>query len=191
MRATVAQVLETEGFVVLTAGDGNEGLRRVLEDHPDLILCDVGLSGMDGYMVLRGVREHPGVAHTPFIFLTAHASTEELRTGMNHGADDYLTKPVTAEGLIAAVNARLARARLFNGARPCVPPPEELEKFGLTPREAEVLHWISQGKSNPDIAAILDLGVATVKTHVLHIFEKLGVENRSGAILKALEIAEN
>ena len=66
--------------------------------------------------------------------------------------------------------------------------PEVLQKLGLTPREAEVLYWLTQGKSSPEIAVILDAANNTVKKHVQNIFQKLGVENRTAAALQALEI---
>src|SRR5207249_974098 len=111
IRETIGQVLRTEGFAVIFATDGQEGFIRALAERPDLILCDVGLSGLDGYGVLRATRANFILARTPFIFLTARATIEELRAGMNHGADDYLIKPVTPEDLLASIRARLDRAR--------------------------------------------------------------------------------
>jgi DNA-binding NarL/FixJ family response regulator len=110
---------------------------------------------------------------------------------MNLGADDYLTKPVSVPDLLGAIRARLNRAKEQQAAT-TVRSPQELEALGgLTPREAEVLFWVAQGKTNPEISMILTLSVATVKKHVEHIFEKIGVENRSAAILRALDFCAN
>ena len=189
VRLNLVQLLELEGYTVTAAADGEKGLAAVRAERPDLVLCDITMPQLDGYGVLRELRADPAVADTPFIFLTAKATLADLRAGMNLGADDYLPKPFSSDELITAVAARLARATLGQSARTTVAAPEVLERVGLTRREAEVLHWLAQGKSNPEIATILALGLATVKTHVLHVFEKLGVENRSGAVLRALEIS--
>jgi len=112
-----------------------------------------------------------------------------LRAGMNMGADDYLTKPVTATDLLATVAARLRRAeqRPTGAFAPDFSSPKPLESLGLTPREAEVLLWVAQGKSNPEIASILAAAENTVKKHMQHIFEKLSIESRSSAMLLALQ----
>jgi DNA-binding NarL/FixJ family response regulator len=109
---------------------------------------------------------------------------------MNLGADDYLTKPADIDDLLAAIQARLARRdEIASGAgAPNFDSPQPLiEKLSLTPREAEVLLWVAQGKANGDIAAILNTTESTVKKHLEHIFEKLGVENRGAASLRAVE----
>jgi DNA-binding NarL/FixJ family response regulator len=110
---------------------------------------------------------------------------------MNLGADDYLTKPVAPDELIAAVRARLRRAELA-GASPARRPagaaePGRLEQLGLTPREAEVLFWVARGKTNDEIATVLGIGLTTVKKHLESTFAKLGVENRTSAAAMALE----
>ena len=143
----------------------------------------------DGYAVLRRVREQSAMSGTPFIFLTARGDRGDLRQGMNLGADDYLTKPASASEILAAIRARLDRENLreSGGFSPDFSSPEPLQKLGLTAREAEVLLWIAQGKSNGEIGAILGATENTVKKHVQHIFEKLGLESRSAATLMALE----
>ena len=189
VRGNLAFVLKREGFDVSEAGDGIAGLAAARSDPPDLILCDIAMPGRDGLDVLRALRADPAVTAIPFIFITARATQADLRAGMNLGADDYLPKPFTIEDLLAAIAARLARAGQTaprGGANP-----KRLEKLGLTAREAEVLHWVGCGKSNPDIATILGMGVATVKTHLIHIFEKLGLENRAAAMLRALEVPDD
>lgn len=190
VRASIRSLLEPHGYQVSMATEGAKGLEKIRSEGPDLVLCAVTLPVLDGFAVLKEVRADLQVAATPFILLTTRATIAELRAGMNFGADDYLTKPLSSVDLLPAIAARLARAALVRPARPVPRSPRALERLGLTPREAEVLHWLGQGKSNPDIASILGLGLATVKTHVLHIFEKLGVENRGAAILRTLEIAE-
>lgn len=105
----IAYVLEAEGYQVVSALSGRNGLDRAREYQPDLILCDVMMPGLNGYDVLEEVRGDLQLSATPFIFLTAKASTEDLRTGMRLGADDYLTKPFSADELVAAIETRIRK----------------------------------------------------------------------------------
>ena len=109
MRNNLGTILEMEYYAVLTADNGRKGLALARQHHPQLIICDVMMPEMDGYSVLQSIRQDQSIAHTPFIFFTAKGEKCDLRTGMNLGADDYLTKPVTAMELLAAVQARLRR----------------------------------------------------------------------------------
>ena len=110
---------------------------------------------------------------------------------MNLGADDYLTKPVVKADLLAAVRTRLERAaqQTVPEFKPNFESAKPLEvTLGLTPRVAETLLWLTQGKTNAEIAMILGNSESTVKKHVLEIFNKLGVETRTVAGLRALEV---
>ncbi|MEI6536428.1 MAG: response regulator transcription factor [Verrucomicrobiaceae bacterium] len=187
LRDNLRDILALDGYRVLTAGDGLSGLQQAREHKPDLILCDIMLPGMDGYEILARLRSVAPTASLPFIFLTAKGTPPDIRAGMNLGADDYLPKPVARMDLLKAVRTRLQRHAQQRTFTPNFDDPKPLEKLGISPREAEVLLWIAQGKGNPEIAEILGLSVATVKKHTIHIFEKLGVEGRSAAMLTALE----
>ncbi len=198
MRRNIATILEMEGFEVLVAENGRSGLAATTKSTPDLIICDVMMPELDGYAVLQALREEKATAAIPFIFLTAKGEKTAQRAGMNLGADDYLAKPVARDDLLAAVRARLERhdthqQRLDEaiskaGFNPNFDSPAPLEALGLTPREAEVLLWVAQGKSNADIAIICGMAEKTVKKHAGNIFEKLGVENRNAATIRALEV---
>jgi DNA-binding NarL/FixJ family response regulator len=109
---------------------------------------------------------------------------------MNLGADDYLTKPVANADLVRAIETRLRRSQQHANRefKPNFSSAQPLLKLGLTPRAAETLLWLSQGKTNSDIATILSITESTVKKHVQEIFEKLGVETRGAATLRALEV---
>ncbi len=198
MRENLVLMLKMEGFEVLCAEDGRRGLELVASAAPDLILCDVMMPELDGYGVLQALRARPATATLPFLFLTAKGEKLDQRTGMNLGADDYLVKPVAKTEVLAAITARLqrrqaheaqARAQLrqvkftpdFSSAAP-------LETLGLSPRQAEVLLWIAQGKSNEEIGIILGISRNTIKKHVLHLLEKLQLENRHAAALRAVEL---
>lgn len=188
-------MLTLEGFEVSSAPDGRAGLAAAREKNPDVILCDVSMPHLDGYGVLEGLRADAATLSIPFIFLTAKGDRHEQRTGMNLGADDYLTKPAGAEEVLAAVRARLERHERVEAAtkskvqlRPNFDSAEPLRVLGLTPREAEVLLWVAQGKANGDVAAILGCAENTVKVHLARIFEKAGFENRHAATLRALEL---
>jgi DNA-binding response OmpR family regulator len=198
MRENVVLMLEMEGFEVLWAEDGQSGVELARNRAPDLILCDVMMPGLDGHGVLRALRADPATATIPLIFLTAKGEKVDQRAGMNLGADDYLVKPVGNEELLAAIRARLRRHQHherwtelqlrqmkltpdFSSAQP-------LETLGLSPREAQVLLWIAQGKNNEEIGIILGASRNTIKKHVLHVLEKLSVESRNAAAIRALEI---
>jgi DNA-binding NarL/FixJ family response regulator len=189
MRKNILTILRMEGYAVLAAENGREGLVVAQEEKPDLILCDVMMPEMDGHDVLRALREDRTISGTPFIFLTAKGEKRDQRAGMNLGADDYLTKPVSATDLLAAVSARLEREekRTSSGFAPDFTSAAPLEALGLTPREAEVLLWVAQGKSNPEISSIVGAAEKTVKVHLGHVFEKLGLDNRHAAMLCAFE----
>jgi CheY-like chemotaxis protein len=109
VRRAVVKTLQHFGFATREARDGQSGVQMALDDLPDLVICDVRMPGMDGYQTLAAIRDIPAIANIPFIFLTAAMEKSDVRRGMGSGADDYLTKPFTAEELLEAVTTRLAR----------------------------------------------------------------------------------
>jgi DNA-binding NarL/FixJ family response regulator len=191
MRRNITTVLRLEKFHPLAAENGRQGVDLARKEMPDLILCDVMMPELDGHGVLAELRADADTAGIPFIFLTAKGEKTDIRSGMNLGADDYLTKPVAKADLLKAVRMRLERAA--QQARPEFNPNFDSHKplerqLDLTPRVAETLLWIAQGKTNGDIATILEISEATVKKHVIEIFAALGVETRTAASLRALEV---
>jgi DNA-binding NarL/FixJ family response regulator len=191
MRRNLTTVLRLEQFRPLPAEDGRIGIELAKKEMPDLILCDVMMPELDGYGVIAALRADQETAAIPFIFLTAKGEKPDIRAGMNLGADDYLTKPVAKHDLLDAIRSRLERATQqavpeFNPNFRSAKPLEEV--LGLTPRVAETLLWLTQGKTNSEIASILGNSESTVKKHVLEIFDKLGVETRTAASLRGLEV---
>jgi DNA-binding NarL/FixJ family response regulator len=189
MRRQITALLVAEGYRTAEARNGREGVALAATEKPDLVLCDITMPEMNGHRVLEAVRADAALAHLPFIFLTGWGEREDQRTGMNLGADDYLVKPVEPADLIAAVQTRLRRHKTAGRPAPlAAATPEALQKaLGLTPREAEILSWVVQGKTNPEIGIILGIQLTTVKKHLESTFAKLGVENRTGAVTFALE----
>jgi DNA-binding NarL/FixJ family response regulator len=188
MRRNLATILKFEKFKVLEAEKGTDGVALAKKESPDLLLCDIMMPEMDGHAVLRALRADSKTVTIPFIFLTAKGEKADQRSGMNLGADDYLTKPVAKAELLAAVNARLKRSEQQQSSTPNFESYEPLLTLGLTPRVAEVLLWVAQGKTNGDIATILGISEWTVKKHVIDIFEHLNVETRTAASLRAIEV---
>ena len=190
MRRNITALLRYKAYEPIAAENGRLGVEMARREKPDLILCDVMMPELDGYGVLRALQADAELALIPFIFLTAKGEKDQLRSGMNLGADDYLTKPVANNDLVQAIEARLSRSQQHakREFKPDFSSTQPLLKLGLTPRAAETLLWLSQGKTNPDIATILGISESTVKKHVQEIFEKLGVETRGAATLRALEV---
>ena len=191
MRRNLLTVLKFEKFNPIGAENGRLGVELAKREKPDLILCDVMMPELDGYGVIKALRDDPATVTIPFIFLTAKGEKPDIRAGMNLGADDYLTKPAAKADLLDAINSRLQRQsqQATPEFKPNFASAKPLEtELGLTPRVAETLLWIAQGKTNPDIATILGISEGTVKKHVLEIFGALGVETRTAASLRALEV---
>jgi DNA-binding NarL/FixJ family response regulator len=188
MRQNIARLLRLEGYHPVEARNGLEGVALAQSVSPGIILCDITMPGLDGFAVLERVRAIPALTTVPFIFLTARGDARDVRAGMNLGADDYLPKPFTVTDLLSAIEARLHRVRHVQEAgQPVFDSAAPLEDLGLTPSEANVLLWMAQGKSNAEIAAIVETTVATVKKHAQRIFDKLGIDNRATAMLIARE----
>lgn len=107
VRETISDMLEIEGYVPILAKHGEEGLECLTQIKPDLILCDINMPVMDGYEVLERLKSTESQSNIPFIFLTAKASNDDMRRGMELGADDYIFKPFKAKDLLNAINTRL------------------------------------------------------------------------------------
>lgn len=190
MRRNIAALLRFSGYEPIAAENGSAGVEAARQARPHLILCDVMMPELDGYGVLKALQADTALACIPFIFLTAKGEKDDLRSGMDLGADDYLTKPVANAELVRAIEARLRRSerQSYREFKPDFSSSEPLLKLGLTPRAAEALLWLAQGKTNSDIATILGITESTVKKHVQEMFEKLGVETRGAATVRALEV---
>jgi DNA-binding NarL/FixJ family response regulator len=191
MRRNLTTILRLEKFQPLAAENGRVGVELARKEKPDVILCDVMMPELDGYGVIAALRAEAATVTIPFIFLTAKGEKPDIRAGMNLGADDYLTKPVGKADLLAAIHSRLERAAQQSTPefKPNFDSPKPLEAaLELTPRVAETLLWLAQGKTNGEIATILGNSESTVKKHVLEIFQRLGVETRGAAALRALEV---
>jgi anti-anti-sigma factor len=113
IRENIQEILELEGFDVLTAENGKIGVQLAREHHPDLIICDVMMPELDGYDVLVTLRQDPSTIKIPFIFLSAKAAKDDFRKGMSLGADDYLTKPFTPKDLRSAISIRLEKQTMM------------------------------------------------------------------------------
>ena len=111
LREMVRMALSQRGFDVVEAGNGAIGVEVAQKALPDLILCDVNMEKMDGYLTLSSLRKEPTTAAIPFILMTGLADNAGMRHGMELGADDYLPKPFTLDALYAAVDVRLKKAQ--------------------------------------------------------------------------------
>lgn len=109
LREPICDLLQAEGFNVIGAALGRQGIQLAEAQPPDLILCDVTLPDVDGYSILATLQQNPLTRTIPFIFLTARGARADLRRGMNLGADDYLVKPCSAEDLLGAITSRFNR----------------------------------------------------------------------------------
>lgn len=114
VRDNIQEILELEDFQTITAENGLVGIQLIKEQAPDLIICDVMMPELDGYGVLRALRQNVATATIPFIFLTAKADKSDLRQGMELGADDYLTKPFTPAEMLQAIATRLEKQAAAN-----------------------------------------------------------------------------
>jgi CRP/FNR family transcriptional regulator, cyclic AMP receptor protein len=111
IRDSMAEILELSNYYVLVAENGKIGIEKAIQNHPDLIICDIMMPALDGYAVLHAVQKNNEIKNTPFIFLTAKTERDDYRKAMDLGADDYITKPFSFTELLNSVDSRL---RKFN-----------------------------------------------------------------------------
>ena len=109
VRENILELLSAEGYSSYGAKDGEEGICLAKEKHPDLIICDILMPKLDGYKVLSVLTKETATARIPFIFLTAKTERDNMRKGMDLGADDYITKPFTRKELLQAIQIRLEK----------------------------------------------------------------------------------
>jgi DNA-binding response OmpR family regulator len=114
VRHSIADILAREGYDSLHAPDGRAGLQLAKNAHPDIIVCNVHLSEMDGFRVLIYLRQETGMAAIPFIFLSTDTERSLMRRAMDLGADDYIIEPFTSKELLGAIRARMERKRAFS-----------------------------------------------------------------------------
>lgn len=113
VRENTAEILELSDYNVITAENGKSGVKKALEETPDLIVCDIMMPELDGYGVLHLLSKNPKTSSIPFIFLTAKSEKDDFRKGMSMGADDYITKPFDESDLLTAIENRLKKSEVI------------------------------------------------------------------------------
>ncbi len=113
IRENIAEILSLGGYETLTAENGRKGVELALEQHPDLVVCDIMMPELDGFGVLHLLRKNASTEHTPFIFLTAKVERTDFRKGMEMGADDFITKPFDDIELLNAIEIRLKKQEIL------------------------------------------------------------------------------
>lgn len=173
--------------VVGEASDGVTTLRLVEELEPDLILMDLRMPVMDGVTATRQIKScRPGIQ---VLVLTTYDSDADILPAVEAGAIGYLLKDASREELYRAIRAAMAGEPVFTPsvARRLIGRMRTPVEEKLSTREIEVLRLVASGASNSDIASRLHISQATVKSHLIHIFGKLGVSDRTAAVTVALQ----
>jgi DNA-binding NarL/FixJ family response regulator len=195
VRRGLRSLLEEAGVsVVAEAADGLEAIHLTEECRPDLVILDIGMPKLSGIEVAarsQKLDRPPGV-----IILSMHADESYIIRALAAGARAYLLKDATDEDLLPAVRAVGAGKPFFSPTVTAVLVEDyvrALQKRGLsdsyhllTDREREVLHLLAEGRSNKEVATLLDLGVSTVETHRANLMQKLNLHNTAEIVLYAV-----
>jgi DNA-binding NarL/FixJ family response regulator len=181
--------------VVARARDGEEGLEKLRQSSPDVVLLDVRMPKMTGIEFLQALQEAGDM--TPTILLTTFDDDAALLNGIRLGAKGYLLKDVSLATLTEAIRlvanggtmiSPVVTERLLRGLKnAALPVSPDYAEEPLTQRETEILRFMTGGYSNREIASALRISEGTVKNHVSNILGKLGVRDRTRAVLKAIE----
>ncbi len=182
--------------VVAEASDGRQALEVIAQHQPDVVLMDLRMPGMNGIEAMQALASGPGLP--PTIILTTFNDDELVLAGLKAGARGFLLKDVSLEQLVEAIHTVAAGDSLLQPAmtQRLLEGVESLNNAflsldhpdPLTERETEILRLMAGGYSNREIAQALNVAEGTVKNHVSNILSKLGVRDRTRAVLKALEL---
>jgi DNA-binding NarL/FixJ family response regulator len=193
VREGLMTLLETAADVtpVAAASDGEEAVALAARHRPDVVLMDLRMPGVDGVEATRRIRA--AQPDTEIVVLTTHADEASILDALQAGARGYLTKDAGIAEISRAIHAAAGHQAVLDpvvhsrllaaataGARPA--PVSSTLPDELTPREAEVLSLIARGLSNAEIADKLVVSEATVKTHINHVFAKIGARDRAQAV---------
>lgn len=187
----VKDYLEFRGYEVITAENGREALEVLEREIPDMIICDVMMPEMDGYVLVQHVREDPRTSWIPVLFLSAKGQSQDRVKGLNTGADVYMVKPFEPEELVAQVESSLKQAtRLIHhqgtgsDSGPKLQVPADVE---LTPTELKVVQYVARGMANREIADQMNVSQRTIESHVSNMLGKTGLHNRTELARWAIE----
>jgi DNA-binding NarL/FixJ family response regulator len=181
LRTGVANIINQEPdlYVVAEAGNGVEAIDAYERYHPDVTLLDLRMPVMEGVEAVRRIRERDPRALV--IVLTTYDTDEEISRALKAGAKAYVLKDISADDLINCIRAVLA-GKTYLAPAAAAKLAEGVTRLRLTPREMATLRLMADGKANKEIAGELGISERTVKTHLGHLFGKLGVTSRTEAI---------
>jgi len=187
----VKDYLELRGYEVIATSNGQEALKVLERETPNMIICDVMMPEMDGYSFVKRVRENLRTNWIPVLFLSAKGQSQDKVKGLNTGADFYMVKPFEPDELIAQIESSLKQSsRLIKhqerGAESklTIQVPFDVE---LTPTEIKVVQFVARGMANREIANELLVSQRTVESHVSNMLGKTGLSNRTELARWAIE----
>jgi len=180
-RTGVANIINQEPDlrVIAEAGNGVEAVEAYERYHPDVTLLDLRMPVMEGVEAVRQIREREPRARV--IVLTTYDTDEEISRALKAGAKAYVLKDISADDLIGCIREVLA-GKTYLAPAAAAKLAEGVTRVRLTPRELAALQLMADGKANKEIASALGISDRTVKTHLGHLFEKLGVTSRTEAV---------
>lgn len=181
VRTGVAKIIDHEPDldVVAEAANGIEALAAFDQHRPDVTLLDLRMPIMEGAEVVKRIRERDPLAKV--IILTTYDTDDDISRALKAGAKAYALKDISADDLIQCIRDVLA-GKTYLAPAAAAKLAEGLSRVQLTPRELSSLRLMADGKSNKEIANSLGIAERTVKTHLGHLFEKLGVTSRTEAV---------